>query len=184
MNFSLSPHEEASRDELRAWLATNLPEHRTVYPPSDDELSLHPDKSFDACRVWHKRLHAGGWMGVQWPRQYGGRGAGLVERLLYIAGRVLRLTNLRYMTRALRGEAPGAEGSVLKLTFTGAYKEMAEIATQILGPYHQIWGDHPRAPEAGRWAFQALFANRFGIAGGTDQIQRSIIGERLLGLPK
>jgi alkylation response protein AidB-like acyl-CoA dehydrogenase len=103
---------------------------------------------------------------------------------LYIAGRALRLTNLRYMTRELRGEAPGAEGSVLKLTFTEAYKQMAEIATQILGPYHQLWGDHPRAPEAGRWAFQALFAQRFGIAGGTDQIQRSIIGERLLGLPK
>lgn len=61
---------------------------------------------------------------------------------------------------------------------------MAEVATQIIGPYHQIWGEHPRAPEGGRWAFQALFANRFGIAGGTDQIQRSIIGERLLGLPR
>jgi alkylation response protein AidB-like acyl-CoA dehydrogenase len=103
---------------------------------------------------------------------------------LYIAGRALRLTNLRYMTRELRGEAPGAEGSVLKLTFTDAYKQMAEIATQILGLYHQIWGDHPRAPEGGRWAFQALFANRFGIAGGTDQNQPSIIGERLLGLPR
>ncbi len=76
---------------------------------------------------------------------------------LYIAGRALRFTNLRYMTRELRGEAPGAEGSVLKLTFTEAYKQMAEIATQILGPYHQIWGDHPRAPDGGRWAFQALF---------------------------
>jgi alkylation response protein AidB-like acyl-CoA dehydrogenase len=88
------------------------------------------------------------------------------------------------MTRELRGEVPSAEGSVLKLTFTDAYKQMAEIATQIIGPYHQIWGDHPLAPEDGRWAFQALFANRFGIAGGTDQIQRSIIGERLLGLAK
>ena len=99
MDFSLSKHEEGFRDELRAWLAENLPDHRKVYPPSDDELSLHPDKSFDACRVWHKRLHAGGGMG-------------------------------------------------------------------------------------GRWAFQALFVNRFGIAGGADQIQRNIIGERLLGLPK
>jgi alkylation response protein AidB-like acyl-CoA dehydrogenase len=393
MDFSLSPPEEAFRAELRAWLAANLPEHRKVYPPSDDELSLHPDKSFDACRAWHRRLYAGGWMGVQWPRAYGGRGAGLVERLLYteeliaagappgvntiglamvgpavmhhgtaeqkarwlrpilsaeeiwcqgfsepgagsdlanlgtrarldgddfvvsgqkvwtsnahrsdycillarsdpdapkhrgiscllvdmrspgitirplvqvtgdaefnevffdevrvprahllgrlhggwgvaitilmyermslgslvglhqyvdrvldlarrcggaaadpvlrqrladlyIAGRALRLTNLRYMTRELRGAAPGAEGSVLKLTFTEAYKQMAEIAAQIIGLSHQVWGDHPRAPDGGRWAFQTLFANRFGIAGGTDQIQRSIIGERLLGLAK
>jgi hypothetical protein len=63
MDFSLSKQEESFRGELRAWLATNLPDHRKVYPASDDELSLHPDKSFDACRVWHKRLHVGGWMG-------------------------------------------------------------------------------------------------------------------------
>ena len=58
------------------------------------------------------------------------------------------------------------------------------VACGTSGCTPAVWGDHPRAPEGGRWAFQALFANRFGIAGGTDQIQRSIIGERLLGLPK
>ncbi|MGH7333186.1 MAG: acyl-CoA dehydrogenase family protein, partial [Candidatus Rokuibacteriota bacterium] len=83
MDFNLTPKEEEFRTELRAWLATNLLDHRKDHPPSDDELSLHPDKSFDACRIWHRRLHAGGWIGVQWPREYGGRGAGLVERLLY-----------------------------------------------------------------------------------------------------
>jgi alkylation response protein AidB-like acyl-CoA dehydrogenase len=103
---------------------------------------------------------------------------------LVIAGRALRLTNLRYLTRELHGEPAGAEGSVLKITFTEAYRQMAEIAASILGPYLQVWGEHPRAPEAGRWAFQALFAHRFGIAGGTDQIQRNIVGERLLGLPR
>jgi hypothetical protein len=40
MGFSLSAQEEAFRDELRAWLAANLPDHRKVYPPCDDELSL------------------------------------------------------------------------------------------------------------------------------------------------
>lgn len=103
---------------------------------------------------------------------------------LYIAGRVLRLTGLRFLTRQLRGEAPGAEGSVLKLGLTDAYRQMAEIATQIIGPYHQLWKGAPLAPDDGRWAFQALFALRFGIAGGTTEIQKGIIGERLLGLPK
>src|SRR5262249_58011426 len=103
---------------------------------------------------------------------------------LYTAGRVLRLTGLRYVTKQQRGDAPGAEGSVLKLGLTDTYRQMADIATQIIGPYHQIWGDHPLAPEAGRWAFQALFALRFGIAGGTTEIQKGIIGERMLGLPK
>jgi hypothetical protein len=61
---------------------------------------------------------------------------------------------------------------------------MAETATQIIGPYHQIWRGDPLAPEDGRWAFQSLFALRFGIAGGTTEIQKGIVGERLLGLPK
>jgi alkylation response protein AidB-like acyl-CoA dehydrogenase len=391
MDFADSPAEAGFRAELRAWLATHLPAHRATYPPSDDELTLHPDKSFDACRAWHRRMHEGGWVGLRWPREYGGRGASLTEQLIFaeeliaagappgvntiglgmvapaimvhgtpeqkarwlrpilaadeiwcqgfsepnagsdlanvstraaldgdhfvitgqkvwtsnahrsdycillarsdpgstrhkgltcllvdmrapgitirplrqltgdsefnevffdgarvpasdlvgtlhrgwdvavtilmyerqsiggmvnlhlfidrvldlarrqraddpvlrqrladlvIAGRALRLTNLRYVTRELAGMPVGAEGSVLKLTFTDAYKQMAEIAASILGPYSQLWAGDSRAPEDGRWAFQSLFAHRFGIAGGTDQIQRNIIGDRLLGLPR
>jgi len=391
MDFADSPAEAGFRAELRAWLATHLPAHRATYPPSDDELTLHPDKSFDACRAWHRRMHEGGWGGLRWAREYGGRGASLTEQLIFaeeliaagappgvntiglgmvapaimvhgtseqkarwlrpilaadeiwcqgfsepnagsdlanvstraaldgdhfvitgqkvwtsnahrsdycillarsdpgstrhkgltcllvdmrapgitirplrqltgdsefnevffdgarvpasdlvgtlhrgwdvavtilmyerqsiggmvnlhlfidrvldlarrqraddpvlrqrladlvIAGRALRLTNLRYVTRELAGMPVGAEGSVLKLTFTDAYKQMAEIAASILGPYSQLWAGDSRAPEDGRWAFQSLFAHRFGIAGGTDQIQRNIIGDRLLGLPR
>src|SRR5215468_1841338 len=391
MDFADSPAEAGFRAELRAWLTARLPEHRAKYPPSDDELTLHPDKSFDACRAWHRRMHEGGWVGLRWPREYGGRGASLTEQLIFaeeliaagappslntiglgmvapaimvhgtadqkarwlrpilaadeiwcqgfsepnagsdlanvatravlegdhfvvtgqkvwtsnahrsdycvllarsdpgstrhkglscllvdmhapgitirplrqltgdsefnevffdgarvpasrlvgtlhrgwdvavtilmyerqsiggmvnlhlfidrvldlarrqgagdpvlrqrlaelvIAGRALRLTNLRYVTRELAGIPVGAEGSVLKLTFTDAYKQMAEIAASILGPYSQLWGGDGRAPEDGRWAFQTLFAHRFGIAGGTDQIQKNIIGDRILGLPR
>ena len=393
MDFTYTASERAFRDELRQWLAVNLAEHRQRWPPSDDELSLHPDKAFDSSLAWHRRMHAGGWVGIHWPREYGGRAAGLVERMIfteeliaagappgvntigltmvgpavmhhgteeqkqrwlapilaaeeiwcqgfsepgagsdlaslstravldgdafvvsgqkvwtsnahrsdlcillvrtdpdapkhkgiscllvdmnspgitirplvqitgdaefnevffdqvrvprdrllgrlhggwevaitvlmyermalgstvilhhyvdrvlalarrtdgaaadpvlrqrlaeiYVAGRVLRLTGLRYVTRQLRGDAPGAEGSVLKLGLTDTYRQMAEIAAQIIGPYHQIWGGDPRAPEDGRWAFQSLFALRFGIAGGTTEVQKGIIGERLLGLPK
>jgi len=103
---------------------------------------------------------------------------------VYIEGRALRLTGLRYITRQLRGEPPGPEGSVLKLAFTDTYKKMAEAATQILGPAQQLWRGAPGAPDGGRWAFQALFALRFGIAGGTTEIQKNIVGERILGLPK
>ena len=83
MDFADSPAEAAFRAELRAWLRTHLPDHRRQYPPSDDELTLHPDKSFDACRAWHRRMHAGGWVGLRWPREYGGRGASLVEQLIF-----------------------------------------------------------------------------------------------------
>ena len=397
MDFAYSESEEAFRRELREWLAVNLAEHRKRFPPSDDELTLHPDRSFESSLAWHKRMHAGGWVGIHWPKEYGGRGATLLEQMIfteeliaagappgvniigltmvgpavithgteaqrrrrlppvlsadeiwcqgfsepgagsdlatlstraveegddfvvsgqkvwtsnahrshycillvrtdphapkhrgiscllvdmkspgitvrplvqitgdaefnevffdqvrvpkanllgpknggwevaitilmyermaigstvilhryidrllslarrtardgeaagadpilrqelariYLEGRVLRLTGLRYITRQLRGEPPGPEGSVLKLTLTETYRAMAETAGRILGPTVQLWKGTEWAPEGGRWAFQALFALRFGIAGGTTEIQKNIIGERILGLPK
>jgi alkylation response protein AidB-like acyl-CoA dehydrogenase len=397
MDFTYSPAEEACRAELRAWLATELPAHRAQWPPSDDEFTLHPDRAFDACLAWHRRLHHGGWVGIAWPREYGGRGATLVEQMIFqeemvragappgvntiglmlvgpalmewgsaeqrqrhlprilsadeiwcqgfsepgagsdlatlrtaavlegetfrvsgqkvwtsnahrsqwclllvrtdpaapkhdgiscllvdmrtagitirplvqmtgdaefnevffddvrvpranlvgplhagwkvaitvlmyeraglgnqtnlhhytrllldLARRVrrddgplsrdpvarqalaqcwidaeaLRLTGLRSLTRRLRGEPPGPEGSVLKLAFTEAYVRMAETAGQLLGPRALLWRGAAAATDGGRWAFQLLFARRFGIAGGTSEIQRNIIGERVLGLPK
>jgi alkylation response protein AidB-like acyl-CoA dehydrogenase len=406
MDFGFAPSEEAFRTELRDWLGRELPLHRAEWPASDDEFTLHPDRSFDACLAWHRRLHQGGWVGVAWPREYGGRGAGLVEQMLFqeemvragapagvntiglmlagpgimewgteaqrrrflppilaadeiwcqgfsepgagsdlaslrtgavldgdtfrvsgqkvwtsnahrshwcillvrtdpgaprhegiscllvdmrstgitvrplvqltgdaefnevffddvrvprdhllgplhggwkvamtvlmyertglgnqtnlhhftrclldLARRIpkgdqvappaapaspaskdpvtrqalaqcwieteaLRLTSLRSVTRRLRGEPPGPEGSVLKLAFTDTYVRMAETAAGLLGVRGQIWRESPRAPDGGRWAFQTLFARRFAIAGGTSEIQRNIIGERVLGLPR
>ena len=397
MDFAYTEREDGFRRELREWLAVNFGEHRKRFPPSDDELTLHPDKAFDSSLAWHKRMHAGGWVGIHWPKEYGGRGASLIEQMIfteeliaagappgvnpiglamvgpavihhgteeqrlrwlppilsadeiwcqgfsepgagsdlanlstraiedgdafvvsgqkvwtsnahrshscillvrtdpkaprhkgiscllvdmrspgitirplvqitgdaefnevffdqvrvpkanllgpknsgwdvaitilmyermaigspvilyhyierllnlarrsprdggvaakdpllrqelaqiYLEGRALRLTGLRYITRQLRGEAPGPEGSVLKLTLTEAYKKVAEAATRIVGPYHQLWKGTDWAPEVGRWAFQALFALRFGIAGGTTEVQKNIVGERILGLPK
>jgi alkylation response protein AidB-like acyl-CoA dehydrogenase len=102
----------------------------------------------------------------------------------WIEAEALRLTGLRSLTRRLRGEPPGPEGSVLKLAFTETYVRMAETAGRVLGPHALLWREAARAPDQGRWAFQTLFARRFGIAGGTSQIQRNIIGERVLGLPR
>jgi alkylation response protein AidB-like acyl-CoA dehydrogenase len=102
----------------------------------------------------------------------------------WIETEALRLTSLRSVTRRLRGEPPGPEGSVLKLAFTETYVRMAETAAGLLGMRGQLWRDTPWAPDGGRWAFQALFARRFAIAGGTSEIQRNIIGDRVLGLPR
>ena len=81
-------------------------------------------------------------------------------------------------------EGPGPEGSVTKLAFTEAYVRMAETASALLGLHGQLWRETPRAPDGGRWAFQTVFARRFAIAGGTSEIQRGIIGDRVLGLPR
>ena len=73
MDLTLSPSEEAFRDELRAWLIGNHPGREP-----DGDLA-----GFEFRRGWQRRLHEAGWAGVSWPREYGGRGATLVEQAIY-----------------------------------------------------------------------------------------------------
>ena len=73
MDLTLSPSEEAFRDELRAWLIGNHPGREP-----DGDLA-----GFEFRRRWQRRLHESGWAGVSWPREYGGRGATLVEQAIY-----------------------------------------------------------------------------------------------------
>jgi alkylation response protein AidB-like acyl-CoA dehydrogenase len=149
---------------------------------------MHERMAIGNTVILHQYINSVLDLARRWPRDGGVASADPVLRQalaqVYIEGRALRLTGVRYITRQLRGEAPGPEGSVLKLAFTDTYKKMAEAATQILGPAHQLWRGAPGSPDGGRWAFQALFALRFGIAGGTTEIQKNIVGERILGLPK
>jgi hypothetical protein len=62
--------------------------------------------------------------------------------------------------------------------------ETIQAAESILGPHLQLDKGASHTVADGHWTFQSLFARRYGIAGGTDQIQLNIIGERQLGLPK
>jgi alkylation response protein AidB-like acyl-CoA dehydrogenase len=73
VDLTLSPSEQAFRDELRAWLADNHPGDE---PKGDDE-------AFDFRRAWQRKLHAAGYAGLSWPREYGGRGATLVEQAIF-----------------------------------------------------------------------------------------------------
>ena len=73
MDLTLSPNEQAFRDELRGWLH----EHNPGREPDGDEAG------FEFRRDWQKALHAAGWAGVSWPTQYGGRGATLVEQAIF-----------------------------------------------------------------------------------------------------
>ena len=73
MDLTLSPSEEAFRDELRTWLAEN---HPGEDPPDDDA-------AFEFRRVWQRKLHEAGYAGFSWPKEYGGRGATLIEQALF-----------------------------------------------------------------------------------------------------
>jgi alkylation response protein AidB-like acyl-CoA dehydrogenase len=96
---------------------------------------------------------------------------------------LLRLTLYRNLTRRLQGEPVGAEGSIVKLYWSELYQRIAELALDVLGPMSQI-ADGPLAEEGGRWQFRFLKSRGDSIHSGTNQIQRNIIGERLLGLPR
>jgi alkylation response protein AidB-like acyl-CoA dehydrogenase len=77
MNLNLSPEETRFRDELRAWLETHAPkdwEHRR-------DASI--EQQFAFLRSWQKTLYDGGWAGISWPREYGGRGASLMQQVIF-----------------------------------------------------------------------------------------------------
>jgi alkylation response protein AidB-like acyl-CoA dehydrogenase len=95
----------------------------------------------------------------------------------YIDLGVLRLHNLRTLTRLGRGEEPGPESSWIKLTWTSMTQGLSEAALLVQGR------DAPSAV-AGPWARQWLWSKAASIAGGTSQVQRDIIAGRILGLPR
>ena len=95
----------------------------------------------------------------------------------YIELGVLRLHNLRTLTRLGRGEEPGPESSWIKLTWTSMTQGMAEAALLVTGR-------DPGSSTSGPWARQWLWSKAAGIAGGTSQVQRDIIAGRILGLPR
>ena len=95
----------------------------------------------------------------------------------YVELGVLRLHNLRTLTRLGRGEEPGPESSWIKLAWTSMTQDMAEAGLLVRGR-------DPRSAEAGPWARQWLWSKAASIAGGTSQVQRDIIAGRILSLPR
>ena len=96
----------------------------------------------------------------------------------------LKLAGYRQLTRQLRGNPPGPEGSVGKLAGSELYVRMAHCALALLGPYAQCALGEEVGIDRGYWARRALGARLYTIAGGTSEIMRNIVGERVLGLPK
>jgi alkylation response protein AidB-like acyl-CoA dehydrogenase len=73
VDLTLSPSEEAFRDEVRGWLAENHPGEE----PSGDE------NGFDFRKTWQRKLHTQGYAGLSWPEEFGGRGATLIEQAIF-----------------------------------------------------------------------------------------------------
>jgi len=93
----------------------------------------------------------------------------------FVELRVLRLHNWRTLSRLGRGIAPGPESSVVKLAWTDMTQHLSATALSVLGANAPLWGTWPR---------QWLWSKAASIAGGTSEVQRTIIGDRMLGLPR
>jgi alkylation response protein AidB-like acyl-CoA dehydrogenase len=102
----------------------------------------------------------------------------------FVELRVLRLHNWRTLSRLARGEQPGPESSWIKLAWTDMTQHLSDAGLELTGEAAPLWRGADELPADGRWQRQWLWSKAASIAGGTSEIQRNIIGERILGLPR
>ena len=103
---------------------------------------------------------------------------------LWIDTECLKYTGARAITKLLKGEIPGPEASTGKMGWVETHQRLQELAMEIEGPYSQLMHGSEWAMESGTWQYTFLRSRANSIEGGTTEIQKNIIGERILGLPK
>jgi alkylation response protein AidB-like acyl-CoA dehydrogenase len=121
---------------------------------------------------------------IELAREYGKSDDPLIRQRLADAwsrDEIARYLVMRVQAAAARGRIPDAEMSIMKLMAAKQAKRVAELALAIEGPLATLIGDD--APRRGSWQGRFLSAPSLRIAGGSDQVQRNVIGERTLGLP-
>src|SRR3954465_6201668 len=131
MDLTLSPQEEAFRDELREWLADNHPGEE----PEGDEAG------FEFRKAWQRKLADAGWAGLSWPKEYGGRGATLIEQAIF-------------NEEIVRAKAPQV-ANVLGLVMGGPVviahgtEEQKQRYRKPIPPAEEIWCQGFSEPESG-----------------------------------
>jgi alkylation response protein AidB-like acyl-CoA dehydrogenase len=96
----------------------------------------------------------------------------------------LRLLAYRNLTGALRARQGGIETSIAKLATTELNHELARTAIELLGMAGPLYRGSPHLEDGGLWPYQFMFSLGMIIGGGTSQIQKNIIAQRGLGLPR
>jgi alkylation response protein AidB-like acyl-CoA dehydrogenase len=80
VDLNLTPHELRFRDEVRAWFADHVP--KDWVKRRDEEESMQG--RFEYLRGWQRKLYDAGWAGISWPKDFGGRGAPVMEQVIFI----------------------------------------------------------------------------------------------------
>ena len=133
MDLSFTPTELAFRDEIRGWLAANL--------PAEPLKSMDTPDGFEQHREWEKKLFAAGWSVPAWPEKYGGRDCSLVEWLLY---------EEEYWASGAPGRVSANGVSLLAPTiFDFATPEQQERFLLPMASGEEIWSQGWSEPNAG-----------------------------------
>ncbi|GAA2807697.1 acyl-CoA dehydrogenase [Mycolicibacterium pallens] len=162
-----------------------------VFVPDEDVVG-EPNAGWTVARatLGNERVSIGGGAGTIAPaaawlvsltKAHGDRVAGAVQWVGRFLARdqALRLLNLRRVVRALEGAGPGPEGNITKLILAEQFQEQGTIAAALVGPDAAL--DGGEGEMAGR---TALGSRALSIAGGTSEITRNQIAERILGMPR
>jgi alkylation response protein AidB-like acyl-CoA dehydrogenase len=126
------------------------------------------------------------WELVETARKHGRNTDPLIRQQLawaYTQVQLMRFSGLRTLAQVAQGRSPGPEASVAKLFWSEYHKRLGEIAMAIEGPDALLRPDGPGYP-TGPWQNVFLSSRAGTIYSGTSEIQRNIIAERALGLPK
>jgi alkylation response protein AidB-like acyl-CoA dehydrogenase len=135
MDLNLTKEELAFRDELRGWLKANVPKDW-------DERREEPlDARFEYLKRWQRKLFEGGWAGISWPKEYGGRGASLMQQVIF--WQEMALANAPPLANVL---GLGLIGPTLIAFGTAAQKE--RFLRKILSA-EEIWCQGFSEPDAG-----------------------------------
>ena len=102
---------------------------------------------------------------------------------LHVEAELLRLIRLRTVTARIKGEPPGAEASIRKILADEHGQRIMALAKDLAGPHGMLVDHGPFGAGADLWHHGFLFAPALTIGGGTGEVQRNIVAERVLGLP-
>ena len=102
---------------------------------------------------------------------------------LYIESEILRLIRLRTVTAAIKGTQPGPEASVRKILADEHGQRIMELAVDMAGPGGMLTDVGPLGSPPALWNFGFLFSPALTVGGGTGDVQRNIVAEKVLGLP-
>src|SRR5580704_5008956 len=120
MDLNYTDAERAFRDELREWLQKNIPSDWQKRNSSGESM----EENFAYLRAWQKRVHEGGWAGVSWSREYGGRGATLIEPTIIAHG--TEAQKQRFLSKILSAEEIWCQG----FSEPNAGSDLASLSTE------------------------------------------------------